>query len=392
MKVLYIVSSFPRNEKDTYVRWLLEKTQRLADEGVEITVLAPSYKGLGNHRFGKVNVKRFRYFLKRWEDLTHEEGMGTKIKSSLYRFIFFFYFFSGLISTIKLCRQEKFDIIHVHWPFPHAIWAYYGARANKSKVILTFYAVELLLIKRKFKFLKSVVKRIIEKADRVTTFSSYVKELVKEYTEREVEVIPYGTTIEEKKFKVANNKVKRILFVGRLIERKGLRYLIMALPAISKEIESKVIIIGDGEEMQPLKKFASDLHIEKKVEFLEKISNQRLTQEYQNCDVFVLPAIIDSKGDTEGLGVVLIEALLYKKPIVASKVGGIVDVIKDGKTGFLSREKDEKDLADKIIKVLKNRKWAEKVGRQGYRFVKENFEWEKITDKYLSLYKRTLRR
>jgi len=390
MKVLYIVSSFPRNEKDTYVRWLLENVKRLSEKNVEITVLAPSYKGLKNHNFGNIKVKRFRYFFKKWEDLTHEGGMAVKLKNPFYTLVFLFYFISGFLNTIKICKKEKFDIIHVHWPFPHALWAYKAAKINNSKVVLTFYAVELLMIKKKFKFLKKTLLSIINKADKIITFSSYIQELLRELSRKEVTLIPYGITIKEKKYKKVNNKTKRILFVGRLVERKGLDYLIEAMPMMLKEINCKLIIIGDGVEERKLRILVKKYNLNKNVEFLGKVSDGRLENEYKNCDAFVLPAIIDSKGETEGLGVVLIEALCYKKPVIASNVGGIPDVIIDGTTGLLVQEKNTKELSKIIVKVLKNKRFSEKLGNQGYKYVKKKFDWNKIVDDMYLIYKKVV--
>lgn len=392
MKVLYIVSSFPRNEKDTYVRWLLETTKRLSERGVEITVLAPSYKGLKSHCFGKVKVERFRYFFRKFEDLTHEEGMPTKIKNHWYKLIFLAYFVAGLIQTLRICSKNKFDIIHVHWPFPHVIWAFLGARKNKSKVILTFYAAELLLVKRKFKFLRLLMKWIVNRADKVVTFSTYIKDLIREYDKIEVEIIPYGATIQERKFKVKKNKEKRILFVGRLIERKGVKYLVEAMPKILEKVDSRLIIIGDGGEKKNLERYVRQLNLNKKIKFLGKVSDRRLEEEYKKCDVFVLPAIVDSKGDTEGLGVVLIEALMYKKPIVASDVGGIKDVVINNKTGLLIQERNIKELAGAIINIVKNSELAKRLGNEGYRYVKKKFDWDRIINKFCETYKGVLTR
>jgi glycosyltransferase involved in cell wall biosynthesis len=103
-----------------------------------------------------------------------------------------------------------------------------------------------------------------------------------------------------------------------------------------------------------------------------------------------LPAIIDAKGDTEGLGVVLIEALTYKLPVIASGVGGIVDVIKDNETGILVPEKDTDALAHALLKVMKNDKYAASLGERGYQFVNEKYNWNKITDQIITLFTNTL--
>lgn len=99
--------------------------------------------------------------------------------------------------------------------------------------------------------------------------------------------------------------------------------------------------------------------------------------EYASCDAFILPAIVDSKGDTEGLGVVLIEALAHGKPVVASKVGGIPDVITP-ETGWLVPEKDSIALAVAINSILTNPELAEALAQSGFQDVQDRFNWSRI--------------
>jgi len=102
----------------------------------------------------------------------------------------------------------------------------------------------------------------------------------------------------------------------------------------------------------------------------------------------VHPAIYDSRGDTEGLGVVLVEALTNRKPVVASRVGGIVDVIKDGETGLLVPEKDPEAIAKTVLRLLENPDYAERLGEQGHAYVTDYFNWDRIIDQYEAIYRK----
>jgi glycosyltransferase involved in cell wall biosynthesis len=93
----------------------------------------------------------------------------------------------------------------------------------------------------------------------------------------------------------------------------------------------------------------------------------------------VLPAIHDDRGDTEGLGVVLVEALMHQRPVVASSVGGIVDVIKDGETGLLVPEKNPQAIADAILRLINDPSLSRRLGRQGFEFAQKYFDWDEIT-------------
>ena len=127
----------------------------------------------------------------------------------------------------------------------------------------------------------------------------------------------------------------RLLFVGRLVERKGVQVLLEALARLRDRPGVRVRVVGDGPMRGALERQAATLGVADRVRFDGSVSTEELVRRFRECDVFVLPAVVDAKGDTEGLGVVLIEALSYGKPVIASAAGGIVDIVRDGETGLL---------------------------------------------------------
>lgn len=391
IKTCHIVTAFQWSDSKIGIApWLAEYLLRLKGKGVEVTVFAPSYKGLGDQTILGLEVKRYRYFLSRWEDLTHEEAALTRLRRKpFYIFPAIFLVISSCVNIIKLCKKRKFDIIQVHWPFPLGITGYLGAKASKGKLVLKFYSAELIFALRgPFPF-KEILKSIIKKADLIVANSSYTKNLLHDfYPEIQAEVIPEGFSVVSKGSGKKEENSKKILFVGRLVERKGVEYLIRAIPLVSQELDAKLDIVGDGEMRSKLEELAHSLKIKDRVNFTGRVEETLLDKYYQECDLFVLPAIVDSKGDTEGLGMVLVEALSYGKPVIASAVGGIVDIIKNKETGLLVPEKDEKALAQAIVSILKNHSWAKELASGGYQHIKKHFDWDKIVDKTLTLYNR----
>jgi glycosyltransferase involved in cell wall biosynthesis len=129
-----------------------------------------------------------------------------------------------------------------------------------------------------------------------------------------------------------------------------------------------------------------------RVAFLGFVSAEKLAELYRACDVYVHPAVFDDRGDTEGLGVVLVEALANRCPVVASCVGGIVDVIRHEATGLLVTEKDEHALANAIVRLLDDPALAQRLGEAGRSFALEHFDWERITTQTENLYRDALER
>lgn len=127
-----------------------------------------------------------------------------------------------------------------------------------------------------------------------------------------------------------------------------------------------------------------------RVEFTGFVDAERLAREYRDCDVFVLPAAPDAKGDVEGLGVVLIEALAHGKAAVASAAGGIVDIVEHEETGLLVPPGDPGALAAALGRLLRDPELARRLGRQGQRRVAERFSWPAIIDGLASVYERVV--
>ncbi len=382
-------SCYALDEEDRHASFLVESNRYLSERGVEVSVFAPSYHGLRSHTVNGVEVRRFRYFFRRWENLTHMEGAPTRVRNPLYLIVAALYILSGLVQSVWYCYRKKFDIIHVHWPFPHAIWGYAASRITGAPMVLTFHGAEILLCK-KFFFVKYFLRHAIRHTDAIICNSSFTAERVRELgVDKPIEIIPFGTTIAERhEPKDPLKPVKDILFSGRLIERKGVEYLLRATPAILKQTPAHVHIVGIGAIRPQLEQLASQLGIAEQVTFHGFVSNEELSDFYAKADVFVLPAVIDAHGDTEGLGVVLIEAITHMTPVVASNVGGIVDIIKHEQTGLLVEQRDTDELAAAILRLLYEATLREKVVQQGLQHVREYLDWQSITDRLMAVYTR----
>ncbi|MFB0509049.1 MAG: glycosyltransferase family 4 protein, partial [bacterium] len=312
MKVLYVVTAFPRFEGDVITPWLVETIRRLQDQDIRVDVFTSAYQGLKQNWVHGINVYRFRYFFRQWEKLTHDETVPDRLrKGILNKLLVVSYLFCGTIGIIRHCTKNKYDVIHCHWPFPHIIFGYAASRFGKSKLISSFYGVELRWVKSKLPIFKPLLKFAIKKSDAVTAISSYTAKEVKEITPADIAIIPFGAaiTISDQRVSMIKEKAtKDILFVGRLVERKGVRYLIEAFDIITQKTPAKLTIVGTGSEMKNLEELTISKGLQDKIIFAGAIGAPQLEEFYRNCDVFVLPAITDSKGDTEGLGVVLLEA------------------------------------------------------------------------------------
>ncbi|TEU14582.1 MAG: glycosyltransferase family 4 protein [Anaerolineales bacterium] len=404
MRVLYLVTNFARWEGDPHSPWLVEQALQLRERGVESAVLAPSYKGLRDHEIYGIPVYRFRYFPSRWEDLTHLEGGPNKIKNPLYLPLILPYMFFGTLAVIRHCRRQRYDVLHVHWPLPQGVFGLAGQNISGARLVTSFHGAELLLTRR-YPFLKPVLRYIVKRSDAVSANSSFTASLVRELADVEVKVIPYGSTIVARDVPPiaagaepypeplgpeprdeGRDGERRILYVGRLIERKGLPYLIEAMDLLPPGLRVRLDIVGAGDQRPLLESLVKDKGLAERVFFRGRIPYGELAELYAGCDLFVLPAIVDSRGDTEGLGVVLVEVMGYKKPVIATNVGGIPDIVRHNETGILVEQRDPQALAQAIEAVLTDEKRARELGQAGFAYVKEYFSWPRIVDQVMALY------
>ena len=437
MKVLVIGSVYPRFQEDAEVPWLRTSIAHLKKAGAEIQVLAPAYKGLKSHDIDGTHVNRFRYAFANWEILTHEEGAPSKMASKPWlQLLAIPYIINGFFQCIRICRKWRPDVIHAHWPFPHAYIALGAAKLFKIPLVLNFHGAELLLIRKK-KWVKPLLKFAIGQAQAIFANSSFTAGKIKAIRNVNVEWSPYGTTLETKEGESlplasatnaasatpssGDNRIKResrptklgmiepncwdsvptpqlpvphpvngkfkILFVGRHIERKGICYLIEAAKHLPRD-KFEIRIVGVGDLTEQLKQQAAAVNDGAEIIFTGKLSPEDLANEYKTANVFTLPAIVDHKGDTEGLGVVLIEAMELGLPIVASNVGGIPDVVVDGESGILVPEKDPVALADAFKCLEADPTLIQKLLAGARKRIEECFTWDGIIERQIEVYKR----
>ena len=176
-----------------------------------------------------------------------------------------------------------------------------------------------------------------------------------------------------------------MLFVGSLIPRKGLPFLVEAAKKIVKEKgETKFLIVGEGTLKSQLTASLAAANLAGNFRFLGNLKEDQLPAVYNCADVFVLPSV------QEGQGIVLLEAQSAGLPAVAFDIGGVNEAIKNGETGVLVERADTEALAEALLRLLSDEKLRREMGASGRRFVAENFTWDICAEKMLRVYHEAL--
>ena len=235
-----------------------------------------------------------------------------------------------------------------------------------------------------------------ENATLIVTISKYSLEKIKKYyniNEKKVRIVPNG--VDTEKFKPSTNIPKEkfglgpepyILFVGSLIPRKGLPFLVKAAKKILKEKpDTKFLIVGDGPLKNQLKNSLETSNLLGNFIFLANINEDLLPAVYNCADVFILPSI------QEGQGIVLLEAQATGKPVVAFDIGGVNEAIHNRKTGLLVKPGSTDDLAEATLKLLSDKTLRQEMGTNGRNYVSENFTWDLCAERMLKVYREALK-
>ena len=401
MRVLHVVTAFPRHEDDVITPWLGRLLLGLRDRGLAIGVLAPAYRGGGATEWRGIPVRRFRYAPAPLETLTHDETAPDRIRRQpAYAALLPGYMLGGSLASIGLGTSSPPDVIHVHWPVPHA---WFGALARASSeqtaVVASFYSVEIRWIERRLKWALPFLRWSIESADAVTAISTATAAAVARYTSREVPVIPFSAAVSDgPRSDGAVAEIRpperaapvRLLFVGRLVERKGVHILIRALARVRERVNATLTVIGEGPESASLRAEARRAGVAGSVHFSGRVDDDVLREAYRTSDIFVLPAVVDAKGDTEGLGVVLLEALEFGLPLIASDAGGIPDIVRHGETGLLVPPGDAGALADAIGRVIEDPAAARERVERGKAHMREHFGLPQVIDRLVHRYEQAV--
>ena len=398
IRVLVLTTTFPRWEGDATPAFVYELSKRLQEDGFDIVVLAPHHEGA--KRFEIVDgmkVYRFPYFYPvKYQRLVYEGGILPNLKrSNLAKIQVPLLVLSELFYAFKIIRKEKIDVVHSHWIIPSGLVGGIVRKIFGKPHITTAHAGDVFTI-RNSKILSKIGSVVFRNSDKVTANSIYTKNVIlsiENTIKKNVEIIPMGvdtSRFNPNKASDLRNSFSAeylVLSVGRLVDKKGIKYLIMAMENVVKEFPSaKLIIGGSGPEREKLEQLSEGLNLQENVIFVGYIKNSDLPTYYASSDIFVLPSIETKGGDTEGLGVVLLEAMACGTPVIGSDMGGITDIIKDERNGFLTRPKNPEDIAEKIIRLLSDGGSRQKFSEEGLKTVQEKFSWNIVTGKFVEVY------
>ncbi|MFB0526287.1 MAG: glycosyltransferase family 4 protein [bacterium] len=294
----------------------------------------------------------------------------------------------ALHKILKGINSFNPDIVHLQGEHPWFNLALPLLR-RRYPLVTTIHDVVLHVGDTKSRKIPSFVHKLsMRYADEIIVHGEKLKKEMMEKSNRannNVHVIPRGVNSIYNRFlrSKAEEEDHLILFFGRIWEYKGLRYLIEAEPLITEKVPTaKIVIAGMGED---IRKYVEMMrHKEKFIIHNQIIPNEMVAELFQRASVVVLPYIEASQS-----GIVPL-AYAFKKPVVATNVGSIPEVVDNGKTGYIVPPKDPEKLAEAIIDLLMNKEKRREMGEKAYKKTKNELSWDNIAVKTIEVYKKAL--
>ena len=297
---------------------------------------------------------------------------------------------SSFSKVKKILNDSNFDIIHLHEPFaglvPLAFLQY-----SKSINIGTFHSLRNSAFNSIFKTIKGakILNKYYNKLDGRITISKASKNFISDHFNGEFEIIPNGIDLQQfsedlHPIKELQDGMTNILFVGRMEQRKGLKYLLSAYSKLKWDWPKiRLIVLGAGKLDKETIQMISSRQLNDVV-FVNLVNNSTKMRYFKTCDIFCSPAI-----GNESFGIVLLEAMGSGKPIIASDIPGYKSVLENNKQGLLVPPKDDLAIASSIAKLLENPSLCAKLGQNGVARARE-YDWNIIGNKINNYYNKIM--
>jgi N-acetyl-alpha-D-glucosaminyl L-malate synthase BshA len=301
----------------------------------------------------------------------------------------------------EVARSDKLDLVHMHYAIPHAVSAYLAREMMKSErhlpVVTTLHGTDITLVGRDPSFLP-ITRFGIEQSDKVTAISNYLKAATMETfcTGCSIEVIYnfidyeyYRREPDEAVRKtVAPGGEKIILHVSTFRPVKRITDCIEVLARLRNKysIDARLVMCGDGPERADAEALARELGVAGKVDFVGKQPQSQIRDYLSVADLMLVPSL------TESFGLTALEAMSCEVPVIATRVGGLPEVVEDGGCGYLFEVGDADRMAEAAAKILSDEREQERLGRRGREIAVSQFAAEKIIPQYESVYREAMSR
>lgn len=351
----------------------LKWVRSLVEAGIEIGLFSINKFDDSCYRNLK-NVKLFGGYID--NDLYHS-------KTSLFKKVCYLKALPGLLKTIK---EFKPDIVHSHFISSYGIL---GMLSCFTPHITSVWGTDIFDFPKANFIQKNLIKLCLKRAQRILSTSYVMAKETNLYTNKNVEVTPFGIDLDTFKKKSVKNFFEQddivVGTVKTMSEKYGIKYLVQAFAKVKEkhpDLPLKLLLVGGGDQSQEIKELIKELKIDDCSIMTGPVPYDQVSNYHNMLSVSVSVSVSNS----ESFGVAIIEAGACEKPVVVSNVGGLPEVVEDGVTGIVVPPRDIEATANAIEKLVLDKDLREKMGKAGRARVKKFYDWNNNVKQMISIY------
>ena len=387
MKVCMLATSFPRWRGDHASHFVFELARHLVAQGVAVRLVGPrgdrpdGSAAPREETWDGVEIRRFAYFVRRWERLAYGGGIPANLGAHPLRTITLLPFFCGAFAHAARRAAGGCDLVHAHWTLTAAVAS---VALPRLPCVVTVHGSDVNRAPRSG-LIARCINRGLRRAARVVAVSRPLAEQVvaRGVPSERVEVIINGMAM-PRELARHNGGAWRMLWAGRMSPVKNVPLLIDAFARVrEREPRARLILVGDGPDRPKVEQAVAERGLDAWVSFEGMQPPGNVGSYYARADLLVLSSA------SEGLPLVLLEAMAHGLPVVSTAVGGIPDVIEDGVNGRLVPPGDAVALADGMAAVIGSAALRDRMGSAARRTA-EPFTWERTAQEYKRVFGQVL--
>ncbi|HMB45687.1 MAG TPA: glycosyltransferase [Candidatus Methanoperedens sp.] len=391
MKIAYVLETFPKLSES----FILNEIVELLKNGHDIRIFS-IYLPVEDIKHEVINEYNIL-------ERTHYFSFNRIFKVNLI--ILLKYFLMGVVQDLcnlkisinifALDLKLAYFATIMHKNHMELIHAHFASMGNISRRLGKILGLPYTLTAHAFDIYmdpdEDKLRKVMENAHSVVTISDYNKNHLqgKIGIVNRIEVIRCGIDIDRfsPRRKLEIDDGIKLLTVTRLVEKKGLEYLIRAIPIVIKQMPGfDLTIVGSGPLNDHLHQLVHDLKLEGYIQFKGDLSDFELMHYYENAEMFILPCIIAENGDRDGIPVAIMEAMAMELPVISTTVSGIPELVDDGISGILVSQKDEKAIANAIIKLHQDKKLRLEMGENGRKIIENKYNIVSESEKLIKIF------
>jgi glycosyltransferase involved in cell wall biosynthesis len=386
--LLVLASTYPRWTGDPEPGFVHELCRRLSSRFHVVAVVPDAPDADPSGMLDGVEVLRYRYAPRRLQTLVNDGGIAANLRRSAWKWLLVPGFVVGqYVAARRLVSDRRIHVVHAHWLVSPGIVARLLASRTLPYVV-TSHGGDLFGFRHPG---FAMIKRwVASRASAMTVVSDAMADEVRRLgmPVSRLETIPMGVDVDGRftTSEAVERSTSELLFVGRLVAKKGLTHLLAAMPGIlAARPDVSLRIVGFGPERESLQRQAEQLGLGNAVVFAGAMSQEALPEVYRRAALFVAPFVKDESGDQEGLPVALMEAISTGCPFVVGDVAGLRDLLGDTAQANCVDPRDHSRLSEAVLRALADPMAARTAAAKSADVARGRVDWTIVAQRYADL-------